>query len=709
VPTRSLDDVVSLLIQLEPGDEAGTRELRALLKELLRIDAFVNPVVLPPLAAALRAVESGADANGCLTAASLSVINHHIADAVEVHERIAGATTDPLGFAPPEPPPPPRAETIVLPAAPPPRASSTIRAITVPPDSDMGLLGEFVAESREYLEAAEAALLRLEGNPDDGEAVNTIFRAFHTIKGTSGFLSLELISELSHFAEGVLSRVRDREIRCTGGYADLALRSVDMLKTLLNAVQVALDGGESSAPTDYDDLVRVLENPEASGISERASRRIAAVERVMEDTVDVTGAGDAERAGNRAGGSGEALVESFVRVRTNRLDQLIDMVGELVIAQSMISQDGVILTGGHHDFARKVSHAGKIVRELQDLSMGMRMVPLKGAFRKVARVVRDVAAKSGKLVTFECEGEETEIDRIMVDYLSDPLVHMVRNAVDHGLETPSQRESAGKPRAGTVRLAAYHAGGTVVVELSDDGRGLDRQRIITKAIAKNVIESGDGMSDSEVFNLIFVPGFSTADVVTDVSGRGVGMDVVRRNIEQMRGRIEIASTPGKGTTFTVRLPLTLAITDGMLVRVGGERYIVPTINIQVSFRPERGSISTIAGKAEMVMLRGEVIPVVRLHKLFDVPNAAIDPSNGLLMIVGEGNERIALLVDELLGQQQVVAKPLGQGIGRVAGVSGSAILGDGRVGLILDVASLGPLARQGAEGLETAEPALAVA
>jgi two-component system chemotaxis sensor kinase CheA len=381
-------------------------------------------------------------------------------------------------------------------------------------------------------------------------------------------------------------------------------------------------------------------------------------------------------------------VESTVRVRTDRLDRLVDMVGELVIAQTMISQDEIVKRGGHHDLARKVAHAEKIVRELQDLSMGMRMVPLRSQFQKVARLVRDLAHRNGKLVYFAPEGEDTEIDRNMVDYLGDPLVHMVRNAVDHGIEPPDEREAAGKPRIGTLRIAAYHAGGNVVVQLHDDGRGLNREKIIRKAIAQGIIPSAEGMSDSDVFNLIFAPGFSTAERVTDVSGRGVGMDVVKRNIETLRGRIDIQSEPGKGATFTIRLPLTLAITDGMLVRVGAERYIVPTLAIQLSFRPERSMLATLAGRGEMVMLRGEVLPLVRLHRVFDVGGAVEDPAHALVMIVGDGGERGALLVDELLGQHQVVAKSLGDGVGRVRGLSGGAILGDGRVGLILDVPEL---------------------
>jgi two-component system chemotaxis sensor kinase CheA len=289
----------------------------------------------------------------------------------------------------------------------------------------------------------------------------------------------------------------------------------------------------------------------------------------------------------------------------------------------------------------------------------------------------------------------------MVDVIGDPLVHMIRNAVDHGIEPPQEREAGGKPPHGQVRLAAFHAGGNVVVELSDDGRGLDRERIVRKAIERGLIESEKGLSDGEVWNLIFEPGFSTAEQVTDISGRGVGMDVVRRSIQSLRGRVDISSRAGRGTTFTMKLPLTLAVTDGMLVRVGEQRYILPTASIQMSLRPERSAISTVGGAGEMLLLRGALVPVLRLHRLFGVSGAVEDASAALMVVLDDGDRRSALMVDELLGQQQVVAKSLGESVGRIPGVAGGAILGDGRVGLILDPAGLGALAR-GGQAVDTA-------
>jgi two-component system chemotaxis sensor kinase CheA len=285
------------------------------------------------------------------------------------------------------------------------------------------------------------------------------------------------------------------------------------------------------------------------------------------------------------------------------------------------------------------------------------------------------------VVEFVTDGEDTELDRNMVDAIADPLVHMVRNAVDHGVEGPAERERVGKTRTGKVKLAAFQRGGSVIVELRDDGRGLNRDRILAKAIEKGLVSANQSLTDSEINALIFAPGF--------------GMDVVRRNIESIRGRIDIQSVLGQGTTFQIRLPLTLAVTDGMLVRVGDERYIVPLTSISLSFRPEPDMLSTIPPNGEVVMLRGEVLPVVRLHEMFGIPDAVQNPSEAILMIVGDGEHRVALLVDQLLGQQQVVAKALGDGVGEIPGISGGAILSDGRVGLIIDVARMTSLARIG--------------
>jgi len=588
----------------------------------------------------------------------------------------------------------------------------------LPEDSDGELLGEFRIECLDHIAAAEAALLELERNAEAPEAINTVFRAFHTIKGTSGFLGLDPIQKLAHLAENLLDRAREGEIRIRGGYADLALSSCDALRTMIEGLEGVAPGEPLVVAKTYGELIEQLTDPAAAGIGEdadiepmrtgdilvaqgrtsrqqveQAARTQGSVpigqKLIEEGAASPRDVAEALRTQNAQKGK---TAEASVRVGTDRLDGLIDAVGELVIAQSMVAQDPAVVDGSRPQLARSVSHAGKIVRELQDVSMSLRMVPLKATFGKMARLVRDLARKAGKQVRFVSDGEDTEIDRNMVEVLNDPLVHMMRNAVDHGIETPQDRTASGKDPVGVVRLRAYHSAGNVVIELSDDGKGLDRERIVAKAIDRGLIASDEGLSHGEVFALIFQPGFSTAQAVTDISGRGVGMDVVKNGIESLRGRIEVNSQPGAGSTFTMRLPLTMAITDAMLLRVGRERYLLPIMSIERSFRPTAQQVFTVAGRGEMVQVRGELLPVFRLYELFGVPGATRSPTEALLILVEGEGKRYALLVDELLGQQQVVVKSLGRSLGEVPGISGGAILGDGRVGLILDAAAIVALA-----------------
>jgi len=575
----------------------------------------------------------------------------------------------------------------------------------LPPEVDRTLLGEFLEEAADHLGGAEESLLALEVDPDDMEAVNVVFRAFHTIKGVAGFLDLGPVVEVAHHAETLLERIREGELRFDGHVTDLTLQAADLLKALFEGIRNALQGGGGGGlPPRWDEVMGALKHP---GVS-RASAAPPAMERVRSslDQAPLPVAGVTPRAtpgtpdapisrpSHGGGDTGGASRDASVRVRTERLDRLVDLVGELVIAQSMVVQDPAVEEAGG-ELATKVSRASKILRDLQDLSTSMRMVPLKPAFLKVSRVIRDVSRRSGKQVEFVQHGEDTEIDRSMVDILADPLIHMVRNSVDHGIESAAERRAAGKPESGTVRLTAHQASGRVVVEISDDGKGLDRDRILAKARERRLVDGDRNLSDAEVFALIFEPGFSTAEQVTDISGRGVGMDVVRRSVDSLRGRIEVTSEPGKGTTFSIQLPLTLAITDGMLVRVGTQRYILPTTRIQTCFRPSAADLTRVLGHGEVVRLHDDIFPLVRLHRLNGVEGAEEDPTRALVVVAGEASRRVALLVDELVGQQQFVVKALTGLTSRVPGVTGGSVLGDGTVGLILDPDELSALARNG--------------
>jgi two-component system, chemotaxis family, sensor kinase CheA len=732
-PTITFDDALALLLQLEPGDIDGFKQLSEALK-LVTADSSLDSGVVELVNAARTQIDmlilgEITDVEDMLVETSRLLEAASNARELEVMQKATAAHERPEN--------PPKAEekaespvTEAVPVSKPvsqvyPSVQEVPAAECLPVDADPDLLKEFIAESRELLENSESALLAIESNPEDAEAVNTVFRAFHTVKGTSGFLGLRSASELAHLAESLLSRIRNKEIRLVGGYADLALRSLDVLKKAVASVEAALCGAPLAAPEGYEELKAILANPEAAGVSEDVSGEISVETTEHEAMPELSEEEDivrqesvseeplAARANpvetkaapkKQAVSQRETEVETSIRVNTARLDKLIDMVGELVIAQSMVAQDQQLQEERCHDLLRKVTHAGKIVRELQDLSMSMRMVPLRGTFQKMQRVARDLARKSGKSVDLVTDDGETEIDRHMVDILNEVLVHMVRNAIDHGIEPQEDREADNKPRTGTVRLTAFHSGGTVVVEIRDDGRGLNREKILRKAVAAGLADPDKVLSDNEVYNMIFAPGLSTSDTITDVSGRGVGMDVVRKGIETLHGRIDINTAPGAGSTFTVRLPLTLAITDGMLVRVGPQRYIIPTISIHLCFRPTMDSISTVSGRGEMVMLRGELMPIFRLHRLFGVKTAIEDPEKGLLVVVGDEDRRCALLVDELLGQQQVVAKSLTKAVGKIPGVSGGAILGDGQVGLILDPGEVAAQARRAPNMYRSASP-----
>jgi two-component system chemotaxis sensor kinase CheA len=557
-------------------------------------------------------------------------------------------------------------------------------------EGDAALALEFVGEAISHLEAAEISLLKIEEEPGDQNEVNAVFRAFHTIKGVAGFLGLKQIGALAHAAETLLDLARKGKLQLNGTILDVVLESRDVMGKMVGNVEIAaksfvapaLQGGLDSLLARLDAATHggVIPVAVATPLIEETLATSATAQLAQRDVEAVHPA--------NAPASNIPTSEGVVKVTTSRLDALIDAVGELVIGQAMVTQDLGTVANGNQRLARNLSHLGKITRGLQELSMSMRMVPIAAVFQKMARLSRDVSRKAGKEIDFIQQGGETELDRNVVDAISDPLMHMVRNSIDHGVETPEDREKAGKPRAGRVVLKACHQAGNIVVEITDDGKGLNQERIVQKAIAAGIVKEGQELSEQQIFQLIFHPGLSTAEKITDISGRGVGMDVVKKNVEALRGRIEIASTPGKGSVFTVRLPLTLAVIDGLIVRVGTQRYILPILSIEQSIRPSEIQLSTVQGKGELCLVRDRLIPIVRLHELFHVTPKTTNPTEALVVIVQEGPDRCCLLVDELIGQQQVVIKAVGKEIGDLPGIAGCAILGDGNVSLILDVGGI---------------------
>ena len=569
-------------------------------------------------------------------------------------------------------------------------------------DIELEMVGEFITECADLIEMAESALLDLEETPDDDELINTVFRAFHTIKGTSAFMGLDPVSEFTHYVETLLSFVREGELPFDRAAADITFESIDIIKKLLAEVEDIKPGDLFRKPAQYEPMMRILNEiseesvkPAQAITNERgesgapvvAAEASEETSAENEDTSDeeqrISPSAAAEDSAEKSGSKSDS--ESSVRVSVGRLDRLIDMVGELVIAHSVVAQDAGIAKDS--ELQKKVSHAAKILRELQDTSLTLRMVPLKATFHKMNRLVRDLSRKAGKEVKFSTFGEDTEIDRNMVDVINEPLIHMLRNALDHGLETREERAKTDKNKTANISLSASQEGGKVVIKIEDDGRGINKDVIFRKAVEKGLMDPEKKLTEKEIYNLIFLPGFSSAEKVTDLSGRGVGMDVVRRNIEQLQGKVDVESELGRGTTITIELPFTLAITDGMLVRVANERFIVPTINIDMTFRAVEEDLFTVMGNAEQVSFRGKSVPVIRLHRLFDIPGSIEDLLEGTLLVIKNNNSRYALLVDEVVGQQQLVGKSINM-LAKTDHISGGAILGDGRVGLILDTAAL---------------------
>ena len=584
------------------------------------------------------------------------------------------------------------------------------KSITLNLQGDGELLREFHGESVELLQSIEEGLIVLEGNPRDADTINSIFRAFHTFKGGAGFLHLAAMQDLAHDLESLLAAARREELSITSGIVDLILAGADALKQFTNEIGAQLNGTGVGSPIVVPTSALMLRlqaalrgelppaasapsaAPEPPPANEPAKDNPPSEENKPSSTLASRPAQSPAKknAGVPVAQSGPAAESStgYVKLDTLKLDHLVDLVGELVIAQSMVVQNPEVQKLTSRTLDRCLRQLSRTTAELQRNAMSLRMVPVRGAFQKMSRLVRDLAAQQQKQIQLLLEGEDTELDRNIVEKLSDPLVHMVRNSVDHGLEGPAERMAAGKLSLGTIVLSASHQRGGICIRIRDDGRGLDASRILAKARERGLIGPDEEPDTSRIYEMIFMPGFSTAEKVTDLSGRGVGMDVVRRNIENLRGKIEIDSVPGEGTTFTIILPLTLAIIDGLLVGVGDDRYIIPTLSVRESFRAKPGMVSTIQEHGEVVSVRGRQTPVLRLGPYLGRPSRAVKPEDGIMVVVESGDSCRALLVDELIGKQEVVIKSLGQSFQNQHLLAGAAVLGDGSVGLIFDVDSL---------------------
>jgi two-component system chemotaxis sensor kinase CheA len=576
---------------------------------------------------------------------------------------------------------------------------------------DLDLLGEFHSESLELLRSIEQAVLTLEESPTAAEAINAIFRAFHTFKGSAGFLQLDALRDFAHELESLLEVVRSGEVKVSRPVIDSILAGADVLAECTREVGLQVGGVNAGQPIPVPSgpvlaLVRAALRGEAPPAAAPPAVAAAPVETPAAPQATVaalteavatpaTAAAPASSApaaaaapAPKAAAPAHAAADNFVRLDASKLDDLVNLVGELVVAQAFVVESGEVRASTNLELAHAVRKLARITRELQHNAMSLRMVPVGGLFRKMTRLVRDLAASQGKQVRLVLKGEDTELDRQLVEKMGDPLIHMIRNSVDHGLETAEQRVAAGKDPTGTIELSAAHRHGGIVLRVSDDGRGLNVERLRAKAIEKKLLDPAVQLDQQAALELVFLPGLSTATAITDISGRGVGMDVVRGHIESLRGHVHIESELGAGAAFTIRLPLTLALIDGLLVGLGDERYIIPALAVRETFRPKPGAVSTVHEQGEMVAFRGEQLPVIRLGHVLRRPARAVQPEQGIIVVVESGNTVRALLVDEFLGKREIIIKNMGDTFAGQTLVAGGAILGDGSVGLILDVDSV---------------------
>lgn len=557
-------------------------------------------------------------------------------------------------------------------------------------------IAAFFEEAADNLTGLEEGLLQLESRPEDAELINGIFRAAHSIKGTGGAMGFTEVAQFTHHVETVLDYMRQGKLLPTAERIQLMLKATDALSSMIAA---AKDG--SAGPDDLDSLIDTLRQ-QTSGfgnVSALEHGPPACAASVSSEIPGVTLFEDQPAkpevvAKNDLNPNKRTVSSESIRVSVAKVEELINLVGELVIANSMVQQAYASSDVDPQVLQEAIAGMDLTTRQLQEQVMAVRLMPMATLFRRFPRIVHDLAKSLGKSVNLVMEGEETELDKQVIEEVSDPLTHLIRNAVDHGLELPEKRVALGKPAEGHITLRAFHEGGNVVIEVVDDGAGINTQRVRQKAVDRGVISADAVLTDDEICQLILLPGLTTAEKITDVSGRGVGLDVVQRNVAALNGSIHICSELGRGCTFRIRLPLTMAILDGLAMRLGNDVYVLPLVSVVESLRPEPGQIVHIAERGELLMVRGEPLPLIHTRQMFHANAAKTDPCNGLVVLVENQGRKYGLVVDELVGQLQVVMKSLETNYERVEGVSGATILGDGRIAMIVDIAGLVRLAQR---------------
>lgn len=583
---------------------------------------------------------------------------------------------------------------------------------------DIEIVKEFLIESNDHLDSIESKILTLEKYTDNLDIINSIFRSLHSIKGSSGFLDLQDICKVSHELETILDETRKSKIKISPDIIETLYEGVDILRRLREIVVNKANNRNASNDVIniYPLLLKIstiLKNNQTM-VSKKGDQNNALRKKHLGEILVETGDISKDQLEQvlqeqeRWKRLGAILVEKgitttekiekalkiqsvlgkpppdTIKVDTLKLDTLITLVEELVLTNSHIHKT-LKNNNGEVDY---FTHLSKIIKDIQEQVLGMRMIAIKSTFQKMARLVRDISMKLKKKVRLEIVGEDVVLDKIVVEEISDPLVHIVRNAIDHGIEPYEERVIRGKSVEGMVRMNAFYQNGNIVIEIEDDGRGLCKEKIIKKASEKGLVDANATLTDQQIYNLIFSAGFSTADKITDVSGRGVGMDVVKINVENLGGTVTIFSVEGKGTKISLKLPLTLAIIDGMIVESGAERYVVPMLSLKESICTRKENISTVEQCGELITVRGNLLPLVRLDKLYNAQPKKMNPEDSYILIVENEGQQCGILVDNLLGKKQILIKRHGEQFPNIQGVSGYTILGDGQMGMVLDISSI---------------------
>ncbi len=570
---------------------------------------------------------------------------------------------------------------------------------------------DFIVEAREHQQNIDVKLLELEANPESKEAFESVYRSLHTIKGMAGFLRLTQCQDLARAAETILDTHQKQEVTLTSLAIDALLDASHLLQDYIDRLHTTVENG---AQMEFDPeiprLVQMMYSIHPAKVPARLGEILVHQGGATEDHIqhalkqqkssehkeqlgailvrDLNITAKTVARGLRAQKAMKPPIKVLptVRIQSARLDELGDLVGELTVLESMIQATAAEL---RNDRLRgQLSEIKRVVNRLHDLAGQLRAIPVQNLFEKMRRLARDVGQKTHKEVKVTLEGGDTEVDKSIVDALSDPMIHLVRNAIDHGLESPKDRAEQGKLPQGNLTLRAFQRSGHLVIEVQDDGKGLDRDELIAKAIEKGLLEQDRAISTDAVYRLVFSPGFSTKSKVSDISGRGVGMDVVAKTVERFGGRIDVRSEKYKGTTMSLHFPLTLAVLDGLLVKVQEHRYVVPIRNVVRSVRPKPADISTVMDQGELLRYGSEFFPIARIRERLGIAGETESPEDAFLILVEASHQRGALLVDEILGQQRVVVRGLGEGIGKVQGIGGAAVMPDGRVGLIFDIGEI---------------------